>query len=104
MKNESFEIEATTPFSESSIWQLNRDYYQREGIAAWQDGTVPHNLTSNSQVGKTYAELILGLLRDLSFQNKTTEVVYLLELGTGHGRLAYHILKHLEKTNGFLKY
>jgi len=97
MENETFEIEATKPFSESSIWQLNRDYYQRAGMTAWQDGTVPHNLTSNSHVGKTYAEIILGLLRDLSFQKKTTEVVYILELGAGHGRLAYHILKHLEK-------
>lgn len=102
MKNESFEIEATKPFSESSIWQLNKNYYQRAGISAWQDGTVPHNLTSNSQVGKTYAELILGLLRDLSFKNKTTEIVYLLELGAGHGRLAYHILKHLEKLTASL--
>ena len=102
MKNEFFEIEATKPFSESSIWQLNKDYYQREGINAWQKETVPHNLTSNSQVGKTYAEIILGLLRDLSFQMKTTEVVYILELGTGHGRLAYHILKHLEKLTASL--
>jgi tetratricopeptide (TPR) repeat protein len=37
------------------------------------------------------------LLKDLAAQGKTEETVYLLELGAGHGRLAFHILKHLEK-------
>ncbi len=95
-ENKSFEIESTRPFAESNIWQLNRDYYQREGINAWQGDVVPHHMTSNSMVGKTYAEIILGLLRDLSSKNETTEIVYILELGSGHGRLAYHILKHIE--------
>lgn len=97
MNNESFVIEAEKPFSESLIWQLNRDYYDKEGIDAWSDGTVPHHLTSNSMVGKTYAELIFGFLKDLARKGQTKEKVYILELGAGHGRLAFHILKHLEK-------
>lgn len=97
MENVPFEIEPTTLFSESFLWQLNRDYYQNEGIDAWRSGAVPHHMTSNSRVGKTYAELILGLLKDLSFKNKTSETVYILELGAGHGRLAFHVLQHLQK-------
>lgn len=96
MESPSFELESIRLFSESGIWQLNHDYYQQEGIGAWQQNVVPHQMTSNSMVGKTYAELILGLLRDRSFQNKTTETVYILELGAGHGRLAFHIIQHLE--------
>lgn len=97
MNHQIYEIEVSKPFSESLIWQLNRDYYQNEGIEAWRKGTVPHHLTSNSLVGKTYAELIFAFLKDLSAKGKTQEKVYILELGAGHGRLAFHILKHLER-------
>ncbi|MGB0929949.1 MAG: SAM-dependent methyltransferase [Chitinophagales bacterium] len=97
MNHQTYVIEASKPFSESLIWQLNRDYYQQEGIEAWSKGTVPHHLTSNSLVGKTYAELIFAFLKDLSYKGKTQEKVYILELGAGHGRLAFHVLKHLER-------
>ena len=97
MEDDYYEIESITPFSKSLIWQLNRDYYQDRGVAAWSEDAVPHNMTSNSKVGKIYAELILAFLTDLSSKGKTEETVYILELGAGHGRLAFHILKHLEK-------
>ncbi len=96
MNNDHFEIQSKTPFAESIIWQLNRDFYQEQGIKAWSEGIVPHQMTSNSQVGKTYAELIFALLKDLADKGNL-EIVYLVELGAGHGRLAFHILKHLDK-------
>ncbi len=102
MENDYFEIESSKVFSESLIWQLNRDFYQQQGISAWSNDIVPHNMTSNSRVGKTYAELILAFLKDLAAKGKTKETVYLLELGAGHGRLAFHILKHLQKIERFL--
>lgn len=97
MKPTSFEIESEQLFSKSRIWQLNRDFYQSRGVSAFSEGIVPHHLTSNALVGKTYAELIFGFLKDLAFKEKTKEIVYILELGAGHGRLAFHILTHLEK-------
>ena len=97
MKDDLFVIETKTPFSKSLIWQLNRDFYQKRGLSAWSDDIVPHHMTSNSKVGKTYAELIFALLKDLAAKGKLEETVYLLELGAGHGRLAFHILKHLKK-------
>ena len=97
MENKNYEIESKKPFSESLIWQLNREYYQNEGIEAWRQGTVPHNLSSNAIVGKTYAELIFGFLRDLATKGQKHEKVYILELGAGHGRLAFHVLKQLER-------
>ncbi|MEZ4883135.1 MAG: SAM-dependent methyltransferase [Chitinophagales bacterium] len=100
MENIRYEIEAEKPFSQSLIWQLNRDYYNKVGINAWRKGTVPHHLTSNSMVGKTYAELIFGFLKDLAYKGQTKEKVYIIELGTGHGRLSFHILKHLGRLIG----
>ncbi len=102
MDDAHFKLEAFTPFSESLIWQLNREYYQEVGMDAWQRQVVPHHLTSNAVVGKTYAELILGCLKDIAAKGNTTDTVYLLELGTGHGRLTFHVLKHLEKAIALL--
>ncbi len=97
MNNELFEVESSKPFSESLIWSLNRHFYEKQGMNAWQSGAVPHQLTSSSYVGKTYASLIFAFLKDLANQGKTKEKVYILELGAGHGRLTFHILKHLNR-------
>lgn len=97
MSSSSYEIQAKTNFSESLIWQLNRDFYHSQGIEAWREGAVPHHLSSNAMVGRTYADLIFAFLKDLAAKGQTTETVYLLELGAGQGRLAFHILQHLEQ-------
>jgi hypothetical protein len=90
-------VEKLQPFADSHIWQLCRDYYQQTGLDAWRSGTVPHHMTSNAMVGKTYAQLIFAFLKDLAAKGQHEEMVYLIELGAGHGRLAFHILKHLER-------
>ncbi len=97
MAESSFQLQAPTPFSESLLWQINRDFYLEAGLKAWQQNTVPHHLTSNSMVGRTYAELIFAVLKDLSAKGKVHEKVYIVELGAGHGRLAFHLLKHLDR-------
>ncbi len=97
MDTNNYEIEPGTLFSESLIWQLNRDYYNEAGIKAWNTDIVPHHISSNSSVAKTYAEMILALLKDLALQKKSKHVVYILELGSGHGRFGFHILKHLDR-------
>ena len=84
-------------FSESPIWAMNEQYYQEQGLEAWRSGVVPHQASSNSRIGKTMAELILGYLKDLALKGESSETVYIIELGAGHGRLAYHILKHLDR-------
>lgn len=97
MKEPVYQLEALKLFSESYLWQLNRDFYQQVGIDAWNKGIVPHHLTSNSMVGKTYAELIFGFLSDLSLKGQLEDTVYILEMGAGHGRLAFHVLHHLQQ-------
>jgi len=41
MGNGYYQVEAPTLFSESLIWQLNRDYYKDAGIDAWSSSIVP---------------------------------------------------------------
>jgi len=91
-------IEKEQLFSRSYLWQLQREYFQQQGIAAWQQGEVPHYITSNPAMAKAYAEMIFCFMRDrvrLYPQNK--QRIYLVELGAGSGRLAYHLLTHLQR-------
>ena len=98
MKDKTYVIEPYKLFSKSLLWQLNRNFYQEKGLDAWRnDGSVPFHLTSNAMVGKTYAELIFAYLKDVSIEYTPEQTLYILELGAGHGRLAFHILKHLDR-------
>lgn len=103
MNTDQYEVETKVPFSQSLIWQLNRNFYKDKGINAWSEDIVPHHMTSNSYVGKTYAELIFACLKDLAAKGNLDDIVYILELGAGHGRLGFHILKHLKKLTDPLK-
>lgn len=97
MSDKVLQAGSYTSFSKSKLWDLNAAYYNEHGVEAWSKGAIPHQMSSNSMVGKTYAELILGYLKDLAFKEQVAETVYIIELGAGHGRLAYHILKHLDR-------
>ena len=97
MDSRQDQTKSFTSLSQSPLWKINTDYYQSTGLEAWRSGAVPHQISSNSRIAKTIAELILGYLKDISRKSDTNEIVYIVELGAGHGRLAYHILKHLDR-------
>lgn len=82
-------------FSEAPIWQLQRSYYEEQGLKAWNNDQVPQYITSNPMIATAYAEVIFGFLQDRAGQGHLTETVTILELGAGAGRLAFHILKQL---------
>ena len=103
MEQKKYQVESSKPFSESMIWEINRGYYQKAGLNAWRDNDVPHHLTSNVMVGRAYAELIFGFLKDLASKGVTREKIYILELGAGHGRLSFHVIKHLQRLIGVLQ-
>ena len=69
-------LETQQPFAQSLIWQLQRDYFSNAGIDAWRSGGVPQTITSNPVVGKTYAELVLAFLRDLSLAGQREVLAY----------------------------
>ncbi|WP_438349049.1 tetratricopeptide repeat protein [Paenibacillus sp. FA6] len=82
-------------FSESPIWELQRAYYEEQGLKAWQSGEVPLYITNNPMIARAYADIIFGFLQDRSRLGDTTEPVTIVELGAGSGRLAFHVLKEL---------
>jgi len=82
-------------FSEAPIWDLQRTYYEEEGMKAWNNDQVPQYITSNPMIATAYAEMIFGCLQDLSDKGDISEPVTIVELGAGAGRLAYHVLHKL---------
>ncbi len=97
MSSPLFSIQKKTLFSKSHVWQINRDFYNQNGIAAWSDDMVPHQITNSSLAATAYAELIFAFLKDLESDAKPNKLIYILELGAGHGRLCFNILEHLEQ-------
>jgi tetratricopeptide (TPR) repeat protein len=92
-------IEDHRRLSESLIWKLMDTYYERKGIDAWKDSAVPYYITSNPYIARAYAHVVLGWLRDLAAPDRgvpaldPSQPIYLVELGSGSGTLAYRFMK-----------
>jgi tetratricopeptide (TPR) repeat protein len=82
-------------YSESPIWDINRAYYEEEGLKAWNNDQVPQFITCNPMIGTAYAEMIFGLLQDQAGKSNCSETVRIVELGAGAGRFALHVLQEL---------
>ena len=87
-------LEAGRPLSRSLLWRLGRRFYEREGHEAWAKGTVPHYITSNPWIADSYAQVVLGWLRDgvAAGTLDPREPVHVVELGAGSGRFGYLFL------------
>lgn len=79
--------------SQSLLWDLQRKFFQSAGVNAWRNEIVPQYITSNPNIAHAYARTIFGYLRDVADTLDTSQPLYIIELGAGSGRLAYHILK-----------
>lgn len=92
-------LEHTQRLSESILWNIEKETYNRFGPQAWtKKGGVPSYLTSNPFTTKRFAQVILGYLRDCLKKNantpiETTSPLYILDLGAGMGRFAYLFLR-----------
>lgn len=82
-------------FSEAPIWDMQRKYYEEQGTKAWNNDQVPQYITSNPMIAAAYAEMIFAFLQDRANKGYCSEPVFIVELGAGAGRLAYHVLHEL---------
>jgi len=89
--------------SQSIMWRMMTQFYEKQGISAWSKGIVPSFITCNSAIGRSYARVIAGFISDLSRNTSgvmrldPNEKMYLVELGSGTGKLGFYILKALEQ-------
>ncbi len=91
-------IEQHKRFSQSALWRLQREYFDKEGINAWVN-QVPFYITSNPFIANSYAQLVLAFIRDWTRKNPDSKnhPFYIMELGTGSGRFSYYFVKTLKK-------
>lgn len=82
-------------FSEAPIWNIQRKYYEEEGLKAWNNDQVPQYITCNPLIAAAYAEMIFGFLQDRANKGESSEPVQIVELGAGAGRLAFQVLHEL---------
>jgi hypothetical protein len=90
-------LEEPGALSESVLWSLQREYFQREGIRAWSQGVVPEMITTNAVMGSAYARMVVAFLREwrAATSDPPDEPVHIVELGAGSGRFAHHFLTKL---------
>lgn len=99
-------LEENRRLSESMIWGLQRNFFDRRSFNAWVEGVLPHYVTSNPFIANAYARTVFGFLRDCQAVARGRKSsgfpplnpdrpVYIIELGAGTGRFAFHFLKKL---------
>lgn len=90
-----FVLETEQRLSRSRIWEAQRAYFHKHGIAAWQSGAVPHYVTNNPALAAAAADVVLGFLRDRRAAGSLdpAEPVHIVELGAGAGRFGYVFLR-----------
>ena len=92
-------LEDYTQCSRSHLWKLMMSFYDRKGIESWSHGVVPHFITCNAFIGKCYAKVLHGYLKDCVNANSINfnEPLYIVELGAGSGKFSFYMLKALEE-------
>jgi tetratricopeptide (TPR) repeat protein len=101
-------LERRQRFSQSLLWKLQRTFFERQGIEAWREGTVPHYITNNPFIARAYARIVAAWMRawlggesmadsDAAPALDRTQPIRIIELGAGCGRFAFLFLKELAK-------
>ncbi|MCU0513903.1 MAG: tetratricopeptide repeat protein [Anaerolineae bacterium] len=91
-----YPVQEACRFSQSLIWQLQRQYYDRHGISAWGENRIPFSISTSPFIAGAYARLVAAALRDWGPQLDLSEPVYVVELGAGSGRLGFHFLRQMD--------
>ncbi|KAA0173332.1 hypothetical protein FNF27_05256 [Cafeteria roenbergensis] len=98
-------VDPRAQFSKSRLWQVQERFYHSVGRNAWNQAIVPHMMSSNAFVARAYARVLVAFLRDLFLlpsdgsppRADPSEPVYIVELGSGHGKLGFLIMEMLKE-------
>lgn len=98
-EEQRFALEDFTRCSESHLWKLMMSFYDRKGVKSWSQGIVPHFITCNAFIGRAYAKVLLGFIRDCMRPDAKVKLseapLYIIELGAGSGKFSFFMLKAL---------
>ncbi len=87
-------LERGVRLSASRLWQLQRAFFDRQGVDAWRRGLVPQYITTNPTIVGAYARVVAGYLADRAPVDADAPL-HIVELGAGSGRFAYLFLRRL---------
>ena len=91
-------VRPSCPLHSSVLWDLQAQWHAQQSEKYWTESSVPIFVTSNAYVASSYARLILSFLHDFyssKASDESSEPVTILELGAGHGRLSFLVLREL---------
>lgn len=96
---EKFCVEEDSPLCDSIMWKMLDNYYKQVAIEAWAHDYVPSFVTSNSRLCRSYAKIIINFLQDWFRRPEAdpTQPVTILEIGGGHGRFTFLLLRALQR-------
>lgn len=84
-------------------------FYDRKGVESWSQGIVPHFITCNAFIGRAYARVLLGFLRDCAHVDAKLFLdrnycLYIIELGAGSGKFSFFMLKAIKELSELLDF
>src|SRR2546423_9306788 len=95
-------LEKDVSLSRSLIWRLQREFYVQRGLSAWTENRVPEYITNNPFIAEIYARIVFSFLSEfLEIKQKESQPLSkkhpfrILELGAGHGKFCFLILRQL---------
>lgn len=91
------------PLSADECWTSLRSLYANRGVEAW-NRDLPFHVTSNPHIADSYAQVVTRYVQDLhrAKQLVPEEPLYVLELGAGHGKFAFHFLQRIGEQRSLL--
>mmetsp|Transcript_12169 Transcript_12169/g.19778 ORF Transcript_12169/g.19778 Transcript_12169/m.19778 type:complete len:588 (+) Transcript_12169:582-2345(+) len=84
------------PLPYSPIWAFQKEFYRSKGVDCWKHGLVPSFASSNSFLAARYARVIVDFMQGVD------KKLYIVELGSGSGKLGYQIVKRVTKLREIL--
>jgi len=98
------ELESGVSLSKSLLWKAQIAFYQQNGVDSWAKKIVPNYITTNPYMGEAVAKVALANIQDAYLAGLRggpglveDEYAYVIELGTGAGRLGFFVLQALKR-------
>ncbi|CUV03945.1 unnamed protein product [Cryptosporidium hominis] len=92
-----FLVEENVDLTKSCLWSILERYYKTVSIDAWRKNQVPSFITSNNRLASGYARLIHSFIMDQNPIGTPFKKIYIVEIGGGHGRFTFLLLRALER-------
>ncbi len=98
-------VEQGKPLEESVLWRWMKEFYSDGGVDVWSGGDVPFHITNTPAMAEDWSNAIFACLRDLHQRGciDPAQPINIVELGPGTGRLAFYLLREIDRLERLTK-